>query len=54
MQAIENRQAKGKEFEYLKGYASRMAENASRIASLMAYFEGREIINTDDIKEKKI
>ncbi|MBH0007332.1 DUF3987 domain-containing protein [Psychrobacter sp. SWN149] len=49
MQGIENRQAKGKEFEYLKGYASRMAENASRIASLMAYFEGRETITTDDI-----
>lgn len=49
MQAIENRQAKGKEFEYLKGYASRMAENASRIASLMTYFEGRNTITTDDI-----
>ena len=49
-QGIEIRQAKGKEFEYLKGYASRMAENASRIASLMAYFEGRETITTDDIK----
>lgn len=49
MQGIENRQAKGKEFEYLKGYASRMAENASRIASLMTYFEGRNTITTDDI-----
>ncbi len=51
MQVIENRQAKGKEFEYLKGYASRMAENASRIASLMAYFDGRVTITTDDIKQ---
>ena len=50
MQVIENRQAKGKEFEYLKGYASRMAENASRIASLMAYFDGRVTITIDDIK----
>lgn len=49
MQAIEYRQAKGKELEYLKGYASRMAENASRIASLMAFFEGRYTITTDDI-----
>lgn len=49
MQAIENRQAKGKELEYLKGYASRMAENASRVASLMAFFEGRYTITTDDI-----
>lgn len=49
MQAIENRQAKGKTLEYLKAYASRMAENASRIASLMAFFEGRRIVTIDDI-----
>ena len=48
-QAIENRQAKGQTLEYLKAYASRMAENASRIASLMAFFEGRKVITTDDI-----
>lgn len=50
MQAIENRQAKGHALEYLKAYASRMAENASRIASLMAFFEGRYTITVDDIK----
>ena len=49
MQAIENRQAQGQTLEYLKAYASRMAENASRIASLMAFFEGRNTINSDDI-----
>ena len=49
MQAIENRQAKGKTLEYLKAYASRMAENASRIASLMAFFEGRNVVTIDDI-----
>ncbi|MGP5211959.1 DUF3987 domain-containing protein [Psychrobacter alimentarius] len=49
-QAIENRQAQGQPLEYLKAYASRMAENASRIASLMAFFEGRKAITTDDIK----
>ena len=49
MQAIENRQAQGQALEYLKAYASRMAENASRIASLMAFFEGRKAITTDDI-----
>jgi len=49
MQAIENRQAQGQALEYLKAYASRMAENASRIASLMAFFEGRNEITTDDI-----
>ncbi|WP_440454956.1 DUF3987 domain-containing protein [Psychrobacter sp. ASPA161_9] len=49
MQAIENRQAQGQTFEYLKAYASRMAENASRIASLTAFFEERKIITADDI-----
>ncbi len=49
-QAIENRQAQGQPLEYLKAYASRMAENASRIASLMAFFDGRKAISTDDIK----
>ena len=49
-QAIENRQAHGQPLEYLKAYASRMAENASRIASLMAFFDGRKAITTDDIK----
>lgn len=49
-QAIEDRQAHGKPLEYLKAYASRMAENASRIASLMAFFNERNTITTDDIK----
>ncbi|TXD96531.1 DUF3987 domain-containing protein [Psychrobacter frigidicola] len=49
MQAIENRQANGQTLEYLKAYASRMAENASRIASLMAFFEGRKTVTIDDI-----
>lgn len=31
-------------------YASRMAENASRIASLMSFFEKRYTITADDIK----
>ena len=50
MQAIENRQASGQVLEYLKAYASRMAENATRIASLMAFFDGRKTVTTDDIK----
>jgi histone H3/H4 len=49
MQAIENRQANGQTLEYLKAYASRMAENASRIAALMAFFDERKTITTDDI-----
>ena len=48
-QGIENRQIKGQQLEYLKAYASRMAENASRIAALIAFFEGRKTITTDDI-----
>ena len=49
MQAIENLQARGQALEYLKAYASRMAENASRIASLMVFFDERTTITTDDI-----
>ena len=50
MQAIENQQAKSIPLEYLKAYASRMAENASRIATLIAFFDKRKAITTDDIK----
>ena len=50
MQAIENQQAKNMPLEYLKAYASRMAENASRIATLIAFFDKRKAITTDDIK----
>lgn len=49
-QVIENRQACGGDLQCLKAYASRMAENASRIASLMVFFEGRKVITTHDIK----
>ena len=49
MQAIENRQAQGQTLEYLKAYASRMAENASRIASLMSFFDERKVVTIDDI-----
>lgn len=50
MQAIENQQAKSMPLEYLKAYASRMAENACRIATLIAFFDKRKAITTDDIK----
>ena len=50
MQAVENQQAKNMPLEYLKAYASRMAENASRIATLIAFFDKRKTITTDDIK----
>ena len=50
MQAIEDSQASGQVLQYLKAYASRMAENATRIASLIAFFDGRYIVTLDDIK----
>nr|WP_181716998.1 DUF3987 domain-containing protein [Psychrobacter sp.]QJS05579.1 hypothetical protein [Psychrobacter sp.] len=49
-QAIEDSQASGQVLQYLKEYASRMAENATRIASLMAFFDGRYIVTLDDIE----
>ena len=49
-QEIENRQAKGCDLEFFTENASRMAENASRIASLMAYFDKRDTIDTDYIR----
>ncbi|WP_199508346.1 MULTISPECIES: DUF3987 domain-containing protein [unclassified Psychrobacter] len=50
MQQVENRQASGQTLEYLRAYASRMAENASRIASLMAFFDERKAITSDDLQ----
>lgn len=50
MQKIENEQAQGGMYEHFKSYASRMAENASRIAALMAFFDERQTISTADIK----
>lgn len=49
-QGIEKRQRKGGVFATLKAYASRMAENASRIASLIAFFDERTTITVDDVK----
>ena len=48
-QVIEDRLKQGGMFTTVKAYASRMAENASRIASLMVFFDGRKVITTDDI-----
>ena len=36
--------------EHYPAYANRLAENASRIASLMAFFESRTLLNADDIQ----
>ena len=49
-QEIENRQSKGGDLEFFTENASRMAENASRIASLMAYFDKKDTIDTDYIR----
>lgn len=44
-QRVENRQAKGNAYEFLKAFASRMAQNASRIASLMAFFDCQKSVS---------
>lgn len=49
-QYAQDRKAKGRELEHYPAYANRLAENASRIASLMAFFEGRTLLNADDIQ----
>ncbi|MBW4009136.1 DUF3987 domain-containing protein [Moraxella osloensis] len=49
-QSIEHRQAKGRTLEYLKAFASRMAENATRIASLMAFFDNRQAVEVNDLQ----
>ena len=46
-QRVENRQAKGNAYEFLKAFASRMAQNASRIASLMAFFDCQKSVSVD-------
>ena len=53
-QYCENRTAKGDKLEKYPAYAGRQAENASRIASLMAYFEGRTALTVDDIKRASL
>ena len=47
LQAIENRQKLGGVFAAVKAYASRMAENASRIATLMAFFDCQKSVSVD-------
>lgn len=53
-QYCENRTAKGDKLEKYPAYAGRQAENASRIASLMAYFEGRTALTVDDIRRASL
>lgn len=48
-QSCENAIIKGGKYEKYPAYAGRMAENATRIASLMAFFEGRITLTADDI-----
>lgn len=49
-QKVENSQQKGGINHNAKAYASRMVENASRIASLFAWFNGKNAIGIDDIQ----
>ena len=49
-QAIENRLSDGEAFYHLKAFANRLAQNASRISTLWAFFDGREVVTADDIE----
>ncbi len=49
-QEIEQRQASGRLLEFYRAHASRMAENASRIATLMAYFDYKTTLSADYLK----
>ncbi len=46
-QHIENSMADGQALAGYQAFASRMAENASRIATLLAYFDGKEQLTTE-------
>lgn len=46
----EKQLVKGGKLEKYAEYAKRLHENASRIASIFAYFDGRRFISVDDIK----
>lgn len=49
-QQIECRQGTNKDLEYIRPIASRMAENATRIATLMAFFDRRETVTEKDLQ----
>ena len=53
-QYCENAIAIGGRLEKYPAYAGRQAENASRIAALMAYFDGRTLLTVDDIKRASL
>lgn len=46
-QSVEQRQKQGKQLEYLRAFAGRMAENATRIATLFAYFDNQKALNVE-------
>ena len=45
----ESQLCKGGQLEKYASYARRLHENASRIATILAYFDGRRVITADDI-----
>lgn len=49
-QHIEYQQAKGGKFEHYTAFASRMAENASRIATLFAFFGGSQCVECEHLQ----
>ena len=50
----ESQLCKGGKLEKYASYARRLHENASRIASILAYFNGRRCISADDIRRASL
>lgn len=48
-QAIEYDQKSGARLANVRAFASRMAENASRIATLFAFFDGKDFVGIDEL-----
>lgn len=46
-QSAENRQRKGEPLAHLSAFASRMAENATRIATLLAFYDDRQSLEVE-------
>lgn len=53
-QQCEDSIGKGGRLEKYPAYAGRLAENANRIASLLAFFEGRTALTVDDIERASL
>lgn len=52
--SIESQLCKGGKLEKYASYARRLHENASRIASILAYFDGKDSISAEDIQRASL